>query len=48
MSLAFRNLLFSVVVPGYEERALRRRFGETYTEYVRTVPRWIPRPTRRG
>jgi protein-S-isoprenylcysteine O-methyltransferase Ste14 len=27
----------------YEEPALERRFGESYREYKRTVPRWIPR-----
>jgi protein-S-isoprenylcysteine O-methyltransferase Ste14 len=32
----------------YEEPALRRNFGETYREYLRTVPRWIPRPPRAG
>jgi protein-S-isoprenylcysteine O-methyltransferase Ste14 len=31
---------------GYEEPTLRRRFGETYGEYLRTVPRWIPQPPR--
>jgi protein-S-isoprenylcysteine O-methyltransferase Ste14 len=35
-------------VIAYEERTLRRRFGEAYVEYLRTVPRWIPRPPRRG
>jgi protein-S-isoprenylcysteine O-methyltransferase Ste14 len=35
-------------VTGYEEPTLRRRFGETYVEYLRTVPRWIPRPPRGG
>jgi len=35
-------------VIGYEEPTLRRNFGETYVEYLRTVPRWIPRPPRRG
>lgn len=25
----------------YEEPALRRRFGESYLEYCRTVPRWV-------
>jgi|GEM_PF-563448 protein-S-isoprenylcysteine O-methyltransferase Ste14 len=33
-------------VTGYEERALRRRFGSGYLEYRRTVPRWLPRPPR--
>lgn len=27
-----------------EEPALERRFGESYAEYKRAVPRWIPRP----
>lgn len=39
---------FHLFVIGYEEPTLRRRFGSTYLEYQRTVPRWIPRPPRRG
>ncbi len=39
-------IFFHLFVIGYEEPTLRRRFGETYEEYVRTVPRWIPRPPR--
>lgn len=35
-------------VIGYEEPTLRRTFGEGYAEYQRTVPRWLPRPPRRG
>lgn len=26
----------------YEEPTLRRKFGRTYEDYLRTVPRWIP------
>ena len=39
---------FHLFVIGYEEPTLRRSFGETYVEYLRTVSRWIPRPPRRG
>ena len=35
-------------VIAYEEPTLHRTFGETYAAYRRTVPRWIPRPPRRG
>jgi protein-S-isoprenylcysteine O-methyltransferase Ste14 len=34
------NLLFIHFI---EEPALRRRFGESYAEYCRNVPAWIPR-----
>src|SRR5579859_5601404 len=27
----------------YEEPTLRRQFGQSYEQYCRTVPRWIPR-----
>lgn len=30
-------------IPLSEERGLERRFGETYREYTRHVPRWLPR-----
>jgi protein-S-isoprenylcysteine O-methyltransferase Ste14 len=33
----------NLFVIGYEEPTLRRRFGATYDEYTRGVPRWIPR-----
>jgi hypothetical protein len=41
-------IVFHLFVIGYEERALRRRFGETYAEYRRSVARWIPRPPQPG
>jgi protein-S-isoprenylcysteine O-methyltransferase Ste14 len=41
-------IFFHLFVISYEEPTLRRNFGETYVEYLRTVPRWIPRPSRRG
>ena len=31
-----------IFVVGYEEPTLRRRFGEQYESYVRTVDRWVP------
>jgi len=37
-------VFFHLFVTGYEERTLRRRFGDTYLEYRHMVPRWIPRP----
>ncbi len=40
-------VFFHLVVIGYEEPTLQRRFGDTYDEYLRTVSRWIPRlPSR--
>ena len=39
-------LFCHLFVISYEEPTLRRRFGETYAEYLRTTPRWIPRPPR--
>lgn len=41
-------VFFHLFVTGYEEPALRRRFGATYLRYRRAVPRWIPRPPGRG
>jgi protein-S-isoprenylcysteine O-methyltransferase Ste14 len=32
-----------IFVVTYEEPTLRRQFGESYEEYRRTVPRWIPK-----
>ncbi len=35
------NWLYFVL---HEEPGLERRFGESYREYKRAVPRWLPRP----
>lgn len=34
---------FHLLVTGYEEPSLRRRFGPAYLAYRREVPRWVPR-----
>lgn len=35
--------LVNLLVMGYEEPGLRRRFGRSYEDYTRRVGRWIPR-----
>jgi protein-S-isoprenylcysteine O-methyltransferase Ste14 len=35
---------FHLFVILYEEPALTRQFGESYRQYLKTVPRWIPKP----
>jgi protein-S-isoprenylcysteine O-methyltransferase Ste14 len=32
-----------IFVVFYEEPRLKRQFGETYEQYLRSVPRWLPR-----
>ncbi|MBI3513017.1 MAG: DUF1638 domain-containing protein, partial [Proteobacteria bacterium] len=39
---------FFLFVLGYEEPALRRKFGDSYRDYCRRVPRWIPQMPRRS
>jgi len=36
-------VMFHLFVLLYEEPTLKEKFGETYVEYCKTVPRWIPR-----
>ena len=40
-------ILANLFVRFYEEPALRRKFGESYEEYLQTVGRWIPRSPSR-
>ncbi len=41
--LLFLWLDFHLFVVFYEEPTLRRTFGSAYEEYLREVPRWVPR-----
>jgi protein-S-isoprenylcysteine O-methyltransferase Ste14 len=38
-------LVFHLVVVLLEEPGLKKRFGDSYGEYRRNVPRWVPRMT---
>jgi protein-S-isoprenylcysteine O-methyltransferase Ste14 len=40
-AFCFAAVYFFVIF--YEEPTLQRQFGESYEEYRRSVPRWIPR-----
>jgi protein-S-isoprenylcysteine O-methyltransferase Ste14 len=42
----FMALAFHLLVVGYEEPTLRRKFGMEYEAYRREVPRWVPRIPR--
>ncbi len=33
--------MFNIVIVPREERELEARFGESYLQYKRTVPRWL-------
>lgn len=41
--LAVVFLCFHLFVTLYEEPTLKRKFGASYEDYLRRVPRWIPR-----
>jgi len=34
---------FNTFVTYYEEPTLKRQFGASYEEYLKRVPRWLPR-----
>jgi protein-S-isoprenylcysteine O-methyltransferase Ste14 len=36
-------IVFHVFVTSYEEPTLKKKFGAAYEDYLRKVPRWIPR-----
>jgi protein-S-isoprenylcysteine O-methyltransferase Ste14 len=41
-------LVFHLFVVFYEEPALLRQFGDSYAQYLRTVPRWMPKPAAKS
>lgn len=41
------SVVAHIMVVQIEEPELRRRFGQSYLEYCRDVPRWFPRMSRR-
>jgi protein-S-isoprenylcysteine O-methyltransferase Ste14 len=44
---AIMLLIAHIFVVLYEEPTLKRQFGESYEEYRRNVPRWLPRVSGR-
>ncbi len=47
VALAWCIFVYSLVIR-YEESDLLRRYGSAYRNYMRAVPRWIPRFIRHG
>jgi protein-S-isoprenylcysteine O-methyltransferase Ste14 len=43
--LSFWIVWFEIEVIFFEEPSLKKRFGETYEQYRKSVRRWIPRLT---
>jgi protein-S-isoprenylcysteine O-methyltransferase Ste14 len=41
--VAIVSVIVHLFVTLYEEPTLKRKFGTTYEEYLKRVPRWIPR-----
>jgi protein-S-isoprenylcysteine O-methyltransferase Ste14 len=40
------SVVAHLVILHVEEPELRKRFGQSYADYCRSVPRWLPRPGR--
>lgn len=40
---ALALVIVHLFVTGYEEPTLKKKFGEAYEDYLKKVPRWIPR-----
>ena len=40
---AFAFLITHLFVTSYEEPTLKKKFGTAYADYLKQVPRWIPR-----
>jgi protein-S-isoprenylcysteine O-methyltransferase Ste14 len=36
-------IVFHSFIVFYEEPTLRRKFGESYEQYLKSAPRWVPR-----
>jgi protein-S-isoprenylcysteine O-methyltransferase Ste14 len=39
----FFFLAFHLFVINYEEPTLKKKFGKAYANYIKRVPRWLPR-----
>lgn len=39
---------FQLLLVYFEEPTLKKRFGQTYTEYTQTVPRWLIKPRHKN
>jgi protein-S-isoprenylcysteine O-methyltransferase Ste14 len=48
LTAATAALVAHAQVVRLEEPRLEARFGDAYTAYLRRVPRWVPRMSRRG
>jgi protein-S-isoprenylcysteine O-methyltransferase Ste14 len=44
----FMGAMFHIYVIYYEEPSLKKRFGDSYKEYINMVPRWLPQMTKKS